>query len=180
MTRDYAKIYDLESYLFSEVGPRFARTGELRPADFYMIVIWKANRAKTKVRDRLNRKAGGFSGSVTKIALALHVATSSMERLKIMMHDWCFALPMATAILTVLYPDDFSVYDVRVCGQLKGEFEKLAYRQFSSRLWNDYQTFLRAVDAAVSDGRSLRDKDRFLWGRSFYQAVERDLQVGVG
>jgi hypothetical protein len=176
MTPDYRKFYDLERYLFTEVGPRFVKTGDLSPADFYMIVIWKANRAKTKVRDRLNKREGGFAAAVKSMAASLHASADSMERLKVMIKDWGFALPMATAILTVLFPEDFSVYDVRVSGQVEGGFEKLANRQFSDDLWTEYRKFLKAVRAAAPEGLSLRDKDRYLWGRSFYEGVKKDLQ----
>ncbi len=91
------------------------------------------------------------------------------------MKEWGLSLAMASAILTVLYPADFSVYDKRVCEQL-GAFYKLKHRRFSDRLWDDYQNYLKAVKAEVPDGLSLRDKDRYLWGRSFYEGVTKDLQ----
>ena len=173
----YRKFYELERYLFGEVRTRFAQTGKIDPADFYMIVIWKANRAKTRIRDKLGRREGGFAASVKHIAAALHASGSPMNRLEILMKEWRFALPMAGAVLTVLYPEDFGIYDVRVCGQLKercaAAFEKLAHRRFSDRLWNDYQAYLEAVKAAAPQGLSLRDKDRYLWGRSFYEGVRK-------
>jgi hypothetical protein len=66
---------------------------------------------------------------------------------------------MATAILTVLYPTEFSVYDVRVCEQLN-DFKGLAGLQFSERLWQEFQRYLGAVHSAAPKGLSLRDKDR--------------------
>ena len=83
---------------------------------------------------------------------------------------------MATAILTVLYPADFTVYDTRVCEQLAA-FENLAHRKFSDELWADYRRFLEAVSAAVPGRISLRDKDRYLWGRSFHEQVVNDLRA---
>jgi len=47
---DYKKFYNLEEYLFQDVGPRFRKTDTLSVEDFFCIVIWKANRAKTKLR----------------------------------------------------------------------------------------------------------------------------------
>ena len=41
------------------------------------------------------------------------------------MTKWAFRLPTASAILTVLYPDVFTVYDRRVCKVL-GAFDQLA------------------------------------------------------
>lgn len=175
MDPDYSKFYHLERYLFTEVGPRFAKTGDISPADFYMIIIWKANRAKTRVRDRLHAQEGSFAAAVKAIAASLHASAEPMRKLEVLMKEWHFRLPMATAILTVLYPTNFSIYDIRVCEQL-GAFKELAGRRFSDGLWYDYLRFLHAVNAAAPDGISLRDKDRYLWGRSFYEGVTRDLR----
>jgi hypothetical protein len=176
MTIDYLKIYDLEGYLFEEVGPRFEKTGKISPADFYMIVIWKANRAKRRIREKLAKLRGSFDSAVTDIAAALTAAPSARERLELLMKEWGFRLPMATAILTVLYPSDFTVYDIRVSQQLK-KFGELGDWQFSDRLWQRYQEYLSAVNSAAPKELSLRNKDRYLWGRSFYEGVMSDLKA---
>jgi len=172
---DYLKFYDLEHYLFTEVRGRFARFGEISPADFYMIIVWKANLSRARIRNKLAKRAGSFAAAVEGIAGDLRAAKSSQRRLEILMKDWEFRLPTATAILTVLYPDEFSVYDVRVCEHF-GQFRDLADRQFSETLWEDYQRYLEVVTKATPRGLSQRDKDRFLSGRSFYESVLKDLE----
>jgi hypothetical protein len=64
------------------------------------------------------------------------------------MDRWGFRLPTATALLTVLYPTDLTVYDIRVCSVL-GEFEKLTGCKFSDNLWDRYVEFKAHVEAAV-------------------------------
>ena len=93
------------------------------------------------------------------------------------MKDWWFALPTATAILAILYPDEFTVYDWRACEEIKahGDYKKLANREFSDTLWADYQNFIGAVRLETPDELSLRDKDRFLMARSYRQEIERHL-----
>jgi hypothetical protein len=83
-------------------------------------------------------------------------------------------LPMASAILTVLWPDEFSVYDRRVCEQLN-DFEWVANR-VPRRTWDGYMAFRDAVVAAAPSHLSLRDKDRYLWGRSNAEQLEKDLE----
>lgn len=53
---DPNRYYDLESYLLGEVRSRFASEGSLGAFDFFSIVIWKANRAKSKIAELLRRK----------------------------------------------------------------------------------------------------------------------------
>jgi hypothetical protein len=175
MTHNYGKYYDLKPYLFTDVTQKFVKKGRIDPTDFYMILIWKAERVKNKQRDRLAKKSGSFQNAVKKISKSLRAASGSEKRLQILMKGWNFRHATATAILTVLYPKEFTVYDVRVCGQLKafGNFERLAWRKSSDGLWRDYEKFLDAVKRAVPQEHRLRDKDRYLWGKSVYDDVKK-------
>jgi hypothetical protein len=64
---DYRRYYWREQFLFDEVGPRFRETGQLDAADFYLILIWKAERAKGRHKKRLaklEKKAATFAAAV--------------------------------------------------------------------------------------------------------------------
>jgi hypothetical protein len=52
---DYRDYYDLERYVSETVRHRFQQDGYLSAFDFFCIVIWKANRAKSKIADKLLR-----------------------------------------------------------------------------------------------------------------------------
>ncbi len=81
---------------------------------------------------------------------------------------------MASAILTVLYPEDFTVYDVRVCDSV-GSFHSTGNRTDFGKLWDEYVQFRAAVEEAAPQTLSLRDKDRYLWGKSFHDQLQSDL-----
>lgn len=98
-------------------------------------------------------------------------------RLKLLMDSWGFGLPMATAILSILYPENFTVYDVRVCGQLQ-RFDDLKNKTNFGRIWRTYCEYRDAVNNAVPGSMSLRNKDRFLWARSAALQLERDIERG--
>ena len=120
---DYLKLYDLERYLFEVVRPSFQRDSELTAFDFFCIIIWKANRAKSEVAKRLIRHHGkggtDLDAVIGDLTHQIHAARDDeKERMRILIKDWGFRLPMASAILTVLYPEIFTVYDKRVCGEL--------------------------------------------------------------
>jgi hypothetical protein len=100
----YRKYYNLESYLFDEVGSQFRATGKLSALDLYLVLAWKANRAKTKTKNRLVHKAGSFAAAARQISKAIHKADSPKNRLRVLMCDWGLRLPTATALLAVLYP----------------------------------------------------------------------------
>jgi len=172
---DYRKLYNLEGYLFRDVHKRFRATGRISAFDFYCILVWKANRAKSQTKSRLERiERGSFPQAVSSIAKSLREAESPRERLQVLMMDWEFRLPTASAILSVLYPRYFTVYDVRVCSVLNAHAE-LAQWRFSEKLWDGYRKFSTDVRRATKSVRTLRDKDRYLWGKSLFQDIKDEL-----
>jgi len=174
----YIKYYDLERYLFEEVHHRFHAEQSLSAFDFFSIVIWKANRAKSKIARRLLHCADphcdDLDAIVHSLTAQLHAAPDSKDRLRILLCDWGFKLPMATAILTVLWPDDFTVYDTRICKQLGG-FHDLYNRTNFERIWEGYEVFVARIRNETPEGLSLRDQDRFLFGKSTALQLEQDI-----
>lgn len=177
---DGLRYYHLEKYLFSEVHARFHVDRKLSAFDFFSIVIWKANRAKSRVAQRLLKSAASLhvcgkdpdlDAVVGYLTESLFNANTHRDRLHILMNEWGFRLPMATAVLTVLWPDFFTVYDTRVCAQLKRHNDLVSCSKFEET-WAAYEMFRKSVQAAGPPGASLRDKDRFLWGTSAARQLE--------
>jgi len=79
----------------------------------------------------------------------IHQAADHESRLKILLDVEGIGLPMASAILAVLYPDDFTVYDTRVCnswvvasrtlGGARSETIHLGQIQYEWASWPDRQ-----------------------------------------
>lgn len=180
-TEAYIQYYDLDSYLFNTVHQRFARQGYLRAFDFFCIVIWKANRAKSKIaRKLLMKSVKTLDEAVIDLTKRIAAQESPKDKLRLLMNpELKFRLPMASAILTVLYPDEFTIYDVRVCGSL-GRFHELTHITNFDNLWERYTEFKSCVDANARQEFSLRDKDRYLWGKSFYKQLCGDIEKRFG
>lgn len=96
--------------------------------------------------------------------------------MRILTADWKFRLPMASAILTVLYPEAFTVYDVRVCDEL-GKHYGIQDRSKFDGLWADYCVYLQDVRDREPSVLKLRDKDRVLWARSFEKQLREDIST---
>ncbi len=81
MSQDFLRYYDLEGYLLAEVGPRFRETSKISAFDFFCILIWKSNRAKTKhARRMLSRGYATLERAVDALAHDLSAAPSRRER----------------------------------------------------------------------------------------------------
>jgi hypothetical protein len=170
--------YNPEALLFPALAQRFAETGQLEPEELYLILDWKAPRARTRHLKRLAKRSGSFEVATRVIAACLHTVKEPQERLRLLLQDWKFYLPTATAIVAVLYPDTYTIYDVRVCDALGG-FHKLN-RTWSQELWVGYQEFIEAVraealKAGAPAGTSLRDCDRWLWGKHKQEQMCREI-----
>jgi hypothetical protein len=177
---DFARYYDLEGYLFRDVSARYTTQKLLSAFDFFCIVIWKANRAKSKVAKRLLAQGHpDLETAVAALTTAVANAQDNKERLKVLIEGWAFRLPMASAILTVLYPRDFTIYDVRVC-EILGDFSDAQYESHYEALWQRYSAYVARVHQAVPQVSELRDKDRYLWGQSFACQLQRDIENKFG
>lgn len=119
MTEDYLKYYDLETYLFEDVKAKFQQSGQLDAFDLFSIIIWKASRAKSRLAHRLIARCGTLDAAARHLSEEIRSAPDHKERLLRVMFDWDFYLPMASSILSVLYPSEFTVFDYRVCEELE-------------------------------------------------------------
>lgn len=165
--------------LFPTLACRFAATGQLTAEELYVILDWKAPRARTKHLKRLAKLSGdGFKLATQNLAHDLHVAAGPKERLEALMTNWEFQLTTASAILSVLYPDTFTIYDVRVCRVL-GDYGRLGQKRWSDETWRGYQVFVAAVKAVTPPGLSLRDRDRWLWGKDKQDTLRMELSAAV-
>jgi len=161
---DFSKYYDLEKYIFGEVRDNFLKKGYLTAQEFFCIIIWKANRAKTKIRKKLSA-SGSVAGTVKKITEQIFEANNANDKLDVLLKKWRFGMPMASAILSVLYPNEFTVYDYRVRDQLNLK------NIYSTKKYFEY--FLPRVQKEAKErGKTLREMDKELWGKSFFQDLE--------
>lgn len=178
---DYEQFYDLERYLFEDVTDFFRENGYLSGVQFYCILIWKAERAKfLNARKIMNKdRSKTFDENVKILTSKISSASSDLER-TIILFDWKFRIATASAILTVLYPKRFTVYDYRVV-----EREELKrFKNFGSekpeRKAVRYLEFIETVKALTLERefKDLRSRDRYLWGRSRYISMILDIKSG--
>lgn len=176
---DFKKYYYLEDYLFKEVRNVFHVKGFLTAEEFFCIIIWKANRAKSNIAKKLKELNPdlGLQAIIKNLTGNLHKRKTSEERFVYLFDNWEFQLPMISAILTVLFPDDFTIYDSRVCNAL-GKYRNIANKTITATVWKDYLKFIESVKEEVKSEKTLRDKDRWLWGKSFIEDLGKDIKTG--
>lgn len=174
---NYEKFYDLENYLFKDITNFFQSNGYLTGFQFYLILIWKADRAKSynaqKILDKDKSKT--FDEGVKILTYKIYEAKSNLDKIKILF-NWKFLIATASAILTVLYPKIFTIYDYKVLEyeELK-IFKKLGNNKETARKYLEFVEVVKKLKLG-KDIHSLRSKDRYLWGRSFYNSAIRNVE----
>jgi hypothetical protein len=175
MKSDYSKYWYLEKFIMSEVKTNLTTNGFLTTFDFFCIIIWKANRAKSKIAKQLRKRNDDLSLVVKELTSKIFLAKDAKEKMRILFEDYDFRLPIASAILSLLYPESFTIYDVRVCDTLI-EYKGLANRSSFEHLWPDYLSFIECVRKYGLPEKSLREIDKALWGKSFYDQLNKDIR----
>jgi hypothetical protein len=173
---NYLRYYPLEDYLFKEVSEKFNQVGYLDAFDFFCIIIWKSNRSKSTIAKRLLKYGFTNLEDVSRtLTEQIYQASSPKEKMKIMLMEWGFKLPIASAVLTVLYPKEFTVFDFRVC-EILGKYENIREKTNIEYIWPIYQDYIADVKKATPGITSLRDKDRSLWSQSFYEQLKKNIE----
>ena len=172
LMEDYRRYYHLESYLFDEVGPKFREHGVLSAYDFFCIVNWMDSHWKSRIRNLLQAKGeGNLDVSVAKLAKELWKKKSPKDKLAYLMEDWRFHLPVASTILAVLQPQDFTITDKRVCKIIRSpEMQGMVW---SDLLWKKYLEYKRKVEQQAPNNLSLRDKHQWLSGKAFHDSQKQ-------
>lgn len=173
METDYLKFYNLENYILTDVRTNFLKDKSLNSFDFFCIIIWKANRAKSKIANKLLKRNSNLEEIIKDLTSKIYLANENKEKLRILLIDFEFRLPIASAILSILYQEHFTIYDTRVCDTLS-DYKGLDNLTFE-RLWEGYCNYIDSVRNYGTQNLSLRDKDRLLWGKSFYEQLQRNI-----
>jgi len=165
-------LYDIETYLFEQVGPRFRQEGTLEPFDFFAIVVWKSNRAKTKIMRGLDDAGKSVQELMNEVAQA----ATPREKVEVLISVWGIGLAMASAILTVCDPKTFTVLDYRAWETLRAVSVQGLPQRYpaTSDEYLDYCAVCKRLADGV--GMCLRDLDRALWAKSWRDDLREMVQ----
>lgn len=180
---NYLKYYWLEKDFFPEIYKYFHEKRILTPEQFFSIIIWKSIRPRKRIKQGLLASGKSLNDAIKDLAVEIYNVNvkEKEQKLEIMLKRSGFQLAMASAILTVLYPDIFTVYDIRVRGQLRDpKNSKQIYPDITytknriRRYFDEYipQVLQRGRQISKNPNLSLRDCDRLLWAKSWHEDLK--------
>jgi len=147
--------YEEKSPLFDIISKKFQKRGYLKGKEFFNICMWKTTRKKKNYEENSEEQIQ----KITKKAMN----GKKNEKISILVNDLRgVGVAVASAILTVIYPQEFCVIDYRskqalawlkICGESKpyDEFKLNSYDKFLLiltfiRSSNDIELFYKYLD----------------------------------
>lgn len=109
--KKYIELYGDENYLFKVVGPTVKERGYFMFSEFYKICMWKSARQKQRY---LKNK-----DSVEQTSKEAFAEKDERRKMEILCKLNGVSVPMASALLTIVYPDKYAVIDIRCLEMLK-------------------------------------------------------------
>jgi hypothetical protein len=169
--------YDPESRVFPRIAD--AESPQLSKRDVLLILKWKLGRVKGSNYKTIS------DDNMAKINQAIRKAGDSgqeIDALGALGEIPGIGLAVATAILTVCYPDNFSIIDERVLEVLdlvpSTAKDKSKYTTEDWTAKEYFDKFLPKVkERSMEWGSTLRDTDRALWGLSVNQDIEETIAI---
>jgi hypothetical protein len=186
--------YDPETRVFTDLRRRLAKGEGLGKRDVLLILKWKLGRIKDSnyktVSDENLKK-------INKAIVEAAKPEKALAALKALEEVPGIGLATATAVLTVCYPDAFTIIDERVLESLdllpsghekrKKRKKKKAGKEKSKYNTEDWTAetyvdeYLPKVKARQGEWkRTLRETDQALWGLSVNRRVEKVIKKSEG
>ena len=158
--------YSPETRVFPEIAKKAERGQELSQRDILLILKWKLTRIKDKNSKTVSKEKLNDINQAVKKSREVGFEIDSLEELDEIPG---IGLATATAILTVCYPDRFTIIDQRA-------LETLGLSPADTADWTAKQYFNKYLpkveDCRRGWGCTLRQADRALWGLSVSKRVK--------
>lgn len=145
-------LYSLEDHLFSVVGPQIKKRGYMTFDDFYRIAMWKSARQKPNYLQNKNNVE-----SISKDAFSIQGESEKMDMLCCLKG---VGIPTASAILTIVYPENYAVIDVR-CIEMLQELGYSIKKTITPNNWLKYLDITRKI--AKENNITAREVDKALF-----------------
>lgn len=134
----YLALYNVEDYLFKVVGPKIRARGFILFDEFYQIGMWKSARQK---QNYLKNK-----DTVEDISKRAFLEKDELLKLEIFRELKGVGIPTASAILTIVFPEQYAVIDIR-CIQMLREKGISIKETISNKRWLEYLKIMRDIAA---------------------------------
>ncbi|MCX8175585.1 MAG: hypothetical protein N3E51_05275 [Candidatus Micrarchaeota archaeon] len=176
----FANLEDFEEGQLAEIRRKFEKNGTISILDFSTILYWKSNRTKSGILKTIkNREV-----SVTSLFSRVSAENDRTKKVEILLEikgrkkngEKGIGIPIASAILAVLYPKDYSICDKRVWDTLRESeyMEKFVHKPNTPANYMKFNEKLKEI--ANENCKSRRELDNYLWGKNLCKELENEIK----
>ncbi|HAL62799.1 MAG TPA: hypothetical protein DCP08_10395, partial [Chloroflexi bacterium] len=158
------KLYWLETYLFTDVHEKFEQGEGISEFDFYCIVYWKRNASKTNIQKGLAKLGKTPAELLDEVRRAEEIEA----KFEVLTQVSGIGVAIASAILAVCYPEEYTVVDTYVLRMLK-DWGCLSDHSLTDERYLEYNKLCKRWSREL--GISLRQVDRVLWAKAWKERV---------
>jgi len=156
-------LYNLEDHLFTCVHEKFKQRKHISPFDFYCVVYWKSNRNRKGIREGLGKSDPG------KLFDEVREARKPKAKVEALIKVKGIGIAIASAILAVCYPEEYSVVDSLVFKLVK----KWGYLSDASLNVGGYLRYNEWCLERRDEWRiKLREVDRIVWRKAWEEGLK--------
>jgi hypothetical protein len=167
--------YDPEYRVFPKIAERITAGGELTKQDMLRILKWKLGRVKDSNSETVSDEHLKQINNAVNSACKLDCGADSLEALDRIPG---IGLATATAILTICYPEKYTILDLRVLEILEEGTRPSADDWTASTYMKEFLPKVRQQQALWAC--SLRNADRALWGLSASSRIAQVIDASIG
>jgi hypothetical protein len=171
--------YDPKKWVFPKIRERLSNHQGLSKRDVLLILKWKLGRIKGSNAEAVSDAS---LKEINEAIVDARKTDGAIDALKALDNIPGIGLATATAILTVCYPESFTIIDERVLASLDlypsgCEKKKRKKKKYSTDDWTA-KTYVdeylpRVRERKEQWSRTLRETDQALWGLSVNQRIEK-------
>jgi hypothetical protein len=171
--------YDPKKWVFPKIRERLSNHQGLSKRDVLLILKWKLGRIKGSNAEAVSDAS---LKEINEAIVDARKTDGAIDALKALDNIPGIGLATATAILTVCYPESFTIIDERVLASLDlypsgYEKKKRKKKKYSTDDWTA-KTYVdeylpRVRERKEQWSRTLRETDQALWGLSVNQRIEK-------
>lgn len=151
-SKKYLDLYNQEEYLFCFIGPKIKKRGFVNFQEFYKICMWKSVRQKHNYL--VNKK------TVERVTKEAFKENDERKKMVGLCQLKGVGIPMASAILTIVFPDKYAVIDIR-CIEMLNKLNLTIKKHITLNIWLEYLKIIRNL--AKDNGLTPREIDKVLF-----------------
>ena len=155
---EYLNAYDIERFVYS-LGKKISKRGYYTKSEFRTVCLWKSRRPKKLYEKNSSTEIK----QIFQKALDMKDEKSRIDKISELKG---VSIPTASALLSVMAPNEYPIIDIRCIESLK-KMDLIKWSTITSNSWVKYLTLMRELALELNVSPRKLDKALFAFNRRY-------------